>query len=140
MANVTLTHTDINSGSATRVLCSDVVISGKRNNDSTPDVNISETPVEVQTLAIENLKYILNDIKITNEALTLTYGDMLSLYKSQSPAVLNITYGMTTVLPSMTGSTSGINVLMIVPSTKLNVRDTKNAKIPISTLTFVETV
>ena len=83
MAEVTITHPDINSGNSVRILCNGVTVSGNKNVDSTPNANIGTGPVEVQTQSFENLTYNINGINYTEESGTLTWDNVLTLYKSK---------------------------------------------------------
>ena len=80
-------------------MCSGVTLSGKKNLDDTPDVNVS-TVTEVQTLTFENLKITLNNVKfpVTTGALAdatlFHYLDLYTMYKhsynGSNPYILNI--------------------------------------------------
>jgi len=140
MTIVTLTHADI--GTDVKVLCNNVLVSGNKNNDSKPDI-ASDTLTEVQTQSFENPKYVLSNINITGDSGSLTYTHILNLYKLRyigtNPVVLKIQYGAGTTVPSLTESTSGINVVLDSFSVNFDTKETKNAYIPTATLTFKET-
>lgn len=142
MAYVKITHPDINSGSPVYILCNNVTVSGTKKLDTTPNVNIQDGPVEVQTQSFENLNYSINGIHFTGESGTLTWLDLLTLYKSKydgtNPAVLNVSYGTNVILSGLSASTD-INVVLKSLNFPLSTADSKNAYQPIGTISFVET-
>jgi hypothetical protein len=80
-----------------RVLCSEANISGNKNLDSQPNANV-DGPVEVQTLAFENLQIDLNNVKFPLDAPfdpdVFRWLDLLDMlthkYVTTNPYILNI--------------------------------------------------
>ena len=140
MATVTLTHEDINSGNPVTVLCNNIVIGGKKNVISTPDAN-GDGIVEAQTQSIENFTYVLSGINYTGAANTLTWDNVITLYKSKYDGTnyitLNVTYGST----GLKGLEESTDIKVVVESLSLPIStvDTRNAYIPVGTITLRET-
>jgi hypothetical protein len=141
MASVTLTHSSINSGNPVEIKCNVVSISGKRNTEKAPNAN-ADGPVEIQTQGYENLVYNITGIRYTGAAGTLTWDDVLTLYKEgydgTNYATLNITYGESTTLKGLEGS-ANIKVILETPNLSISAEDSRNAYLPMGTLKFSET-
>lgn len=140
-ANIALQHTDINSGVAVNIICDAVTVSGKKNIVSTPYANVSG-PSEVQTKAPENFKYVISGVHFTDDANTLTWDHVITLYKATydgtNYATLNVNYGDSKVLNGLSQSTD-IKVVLEVPNLPISARDSRNGYLPVGTLTFIET-
>jgi hypothetical protein len=140
---VTLTY----NGVTYRVLCNQVNVSGKKNNDSTPYTNIAG-PVEAQTGAFENLLISLQGVHFTGESGTLTWAGLISMYKQpyggasatgvQGPITLNVRYGSTVNLTGLEGSTN-IKVVVDSFSFPIDTKDSRDGYLPIGTVTLKET-
>lgn len=135
-----ITQADI--GTNIKVPCSEVTISGSKNNDSKPDTS-SNALTEVQTQSFENPKYVLSGVQIRPESGFLTYAHILSLYThkyiSTNPCTLNITYDSNKTVSSLATGTAGIKVVLESFSIKFDTKDSRDAYIPTGTLTFRET-
>jgi len=140
-ATVLLTNTAINSGSPVRVLCKTAAVSGTKNTQQKPDANGSDM-VEVQTQSYENFKYVLSNTYFTGATDTLTWDDVITLYKQKysgsNYSTLHIKYGTSSVLNGLSESTD-IKVVLKVPNLTLDTSDSKDAYRPKATLTFTET-
>lgn len=157
-AIVTIESTDL-SPTIKRILCSSVVIAGKRNIDAKPNANL-DGPIEVQTLAFENLGISLQGVRFLPSTTgnldtttsprstisTFTYDDMLTLFKQKyngsNAAKLKVVYGNTTLgqatLVGLEGS-SPIPVILKDFSFPIDVRDSRDGYMPMATLNFQET-
>ena len=144
---VYLQQDDINGGTPVRVMCTKITPSIKVNNVKTPNSNIGEL-VEVQTNSFENPKYLCNGIKYTTGTDILTWEDVLTLaqlkYDGTNAATLTVTHkdynGNEVVLPSLSGATSGIKVLLDeTPSINIDVADSRDGYLPTGNLIFIET-
>lgn len=148
MALVQLTHPDINSGSPVRVLCDKVTVTGSRNSQKNPNANPANSGlfelVEVQTQSVENPSLTISGIHYTGTSGTLTWDDVIILYETpydgtaSTTTTLNVTYGDSTALKLLAG-TSDIKVVLDTFNLPIDARDTDKAKLPIGTLTFIET-
>ena len=149
MVTVTLTHPSINSGTAVRVLCDNVTVSGKKNNKYDPNANLTGDIVEVQTQSIENPMYRVQGIHFTGASGTLTYPMFLTLYRHKyggaaetgalAPVTLNVTYGSGTALVGVDGSTTNIKVIMEDFNFPIDVKDSAGGYLPIGNANFRET-
>ena len=141
MSSIYLTNTDINLGTPVKVLCNTVTVSGIKNNQKKPDANGADI-VEVQTQSYENFKYTLTGAYFTGEANTLTWDDVIILYKQRydgtNYTTLNINYGTSNTLNGLSASTD-IKVVLNTPSLSLSTSASKDAYRPQATLTFTET-
>jgi hypothetical protein len=144
MAYVKITHEDINSGNPVTVLCNSLTVSGNKTTDSTPDVNIQDGPVEVQTQSFENLNFNINGIHFTGDSNTLTWLDLLTLYKSKydgtNAITLNVVYGLSNekVLSGLSAS-SDISCVLKTISFPISVVESKNGYLPVGNITLIET-
>lgn len=124
------------------IKCNGITVSGSKNIDMTPNSNISTGPVEAQTQSFENLTYAISGVHYTDESGVLTWDDVLILYKKKydgtNYSILNVSYGNSTSLKGLSGSTD-IKVLLRVPSLPISATDTRDGYLPIGSLTFVET-
>ncbi len=159
---VKLTHPEINSGNPVRVMCQKVTVGGKKNVDSKPNANI-DGPVEVQTLAYENLSINLtgvrfmnittNDLSSTtanprNTIQTLTYPHLLTLYKeaydgtSGTQIVLNVSYGRNGDITDLVGLSNSANIPVVIESFSLPIDTaaTKGGYLPIGNIILRETL
>ena len=141
MANALLTNTAINGGTPVRILARSLKISGKKNVTKTPQANGLDY-VEVQTNSYENLTYTFTMINETGEPNTLTWDNVLAIYKQQfngnNYSTLNVTYGTDNVLNGLSGTTD-IKVILEAPSVDIDTSKTKDGYIPSMSLQFVET-
>ena len=140
MANATITHTSL-SGTK-RILCNMVTIAGKINLVSTPNANAGSL-VEVQKQSYENLIYNVQGVKFTGAADTLTYNDLLTIYRATydgtNPAILAVTYG-TNKLVNVNSQDTGVSVILKNFSFPVSARDSKDAYMPVGNMVFVETL
>lgn len=140
--SVLLTNTEINSGTPVRLLCTNVTVSGTKNNVQKPNAN-GDAEVEVQTQSYENLKYTIQGLNVTGDSDTLVYDDIKILYKQKyngsNNSILNVTYGNGLVLSSLTGATDIPVVLTEGFSLPFNVSAIKNAAIQVGNIAFRET-
>ena len=141
MARVTIQHADINSGVAVRVKCTGVSVGGKKNNNKTPNAN-GDDLVYVQTQSYENLTYSISGIHYTGESGILSWADVITLYKAKNTstnyAVLTVTYGDSTQLTGLAGTTD-IKVALDTLNFPISTIDSKEAYLPVGSLTFTET-
>jgi len=125
-----------------QVLANTVVISGNRNVITKAETNGSQL-AQAQTQSFDNPKYVIQGIKITNTSGTLTYNDILKLYKEKydgtNPIILKIVYGSGLVVPALSESTTGISVVLDDYNITYDTKDSKDAYIPEMSLTFTET-
>jgi len=156
MTSVTLKHPYINSGNPVIVLCDNVSVSGKCNIEAKPNARqgTSLEPINIQKLSVENLTYSISGIHFTNQVGTLTYNDVLCLYKARFATVDDATYPeielgvvyssntlLTGTLVSGTLTTSSvINVVLDSFSYPIDTKDSRNGYMPLGTMTFIETV
>lgn len=140
-ANILLTNTAINSGTPVRIVAPIVNVSGTKNLTKTPIANGTDY-VEVQTNSYENFTYSISNAYLTHETNTLTWNDVITLYKQQydgtNYSTLNVTYGDGTALNGLSES-SDIKVILNTVSIGMDTRGTKNSYRPVMNLTFVET-
>jgi len=136
----------IYDGTTYRVLCNKVTVGGQKSVDVKPYANAGG-PVEGQTLAYENLTINIQGIHYTNDAGTLTWAAMMSMYKHEydssgtgvnGPITLNVTYGGSTQLTGLSGS-ADIKVLVKTFSLPLDATSSKEAYLPVGNITLVET-
>lgn len=96
MAYIKIIDSDL-TPSEKYIMANSVTVSGSKNTDETPDVNIQDNPVEVQTQSFENFKYTVSGVHYTNATGTLTWDDVITLYKKRyngtNYSILNIAYG-----------------------------------------------
>lgn len=140
MASLTIIDSDINSGDQTSILADSVVVSGNKNNAKQP--NINSDLVEVQTNTHENITFNVTGVHITNEEGTLTWSDVLTLYKKRysgaNSSALQIVYGEDNNLTGL-GETTNIKVILDNFRFTIDTKDSKNAYQPKLTLMFSET-
>jgi len=152
---VKIKHPDINSGDYVRILCDKVTAAGSVNLDASPDLN-STTISDVQTQTFENVAYSIAGVRITAQADTLSYSDILTLYKSKYNSDTNVThlvvnFGTTdtdgnfdpTVYQTLVGSAltapTEIPVVLKSFSFPIDVTSSIRGHMPIGTLNFIET-
>jgi len=142
---IRLTHTAINNGDSVRILCDKITVSGTKNIIAKPNATGTDL-VEVQTQSFENPVYKIDGIHFMEWANTLSYSDVLTLYKAQyngnNPAILTVNYGTaeTTMLVAACDTTStDISVILKTFSYPLDIKSSKAAYMPIGNLTFQET-
>ena len=115
---------------------------GKKNIDVSPSANI-EGPVKVQTQSFENLNFQIQGVHYTGEAGTLTWANVLTLYRhkfdNSNPAYLEVTYGDTKQLTGSDGVTTKIPVILESFNFPISTKDSKNGYMPVGSLTFKET-
>ena len=136
MASITLQQ-----GATTYTVGADrVTASNKRNIDAEPNANC-DGPVEVQTMAYENMKFSVQGIHFTSEY-TLTQSVLNSMlttkYDGTNPLYLTVVYGDSDPLYGTTGLTT-IPVVLESYTFNASTKDSKNAYMPIGTITLVET-
>ena len=132
-----------------RVLCDQVVVGGTKKTNSKPNANI-DGPVEVQTLAFENLKISLQGVHFPTttadlaDTTTLGYSDLLTMYKSKytgsNSYLLVVTFGKD-VAYTLEGldSTAGIPVVVENFSLPIDAKASKNAYMPTGSISLRET-
>jgi len=127
---------------AIKILASQVTPSGKKNIDSSPSANI-DGPVKVQTQSYENLTIGLQRILFTQESGTITYENVLTLYRHRfdntNPAYLEVSYGTDKTLKGSDGTTTKIPVVLESFNFPIDTSDSKNGYMPVGSLTFKET-
>ena len=127
---------------AIRVLGQTVTPSGKKNIDVSPSANI-DGPVKAQTQSFENLTFQIQGIHYTTDANTITYENVLTLYRHKfnntNPAYLEVTYGDTKTLKGSDGTTTKIPVVLETFNFPISVTESKNGYMPVGSLTFKET-
>lgn len=156
MATVTLTHTNINSGNPVRIICSGVNVGYSKTNANNPNANYSaDTPVvRVQSQSIANPIYALQNVKLNIGEATVggqtvlteeLLKDFFVLANDDSdPIILNVTYGSNQTLKSLHKYSSARTANIPVTfdgkmNFNLDVNDSKDAYMPIVTITLVET-
>lgn len=127
---------------AIKVLGQSVTPSGKKNIDVSPSANI-DGPVKAQTQSYENLTFQITGIHFTADSGTITYENVLTLYRHRfdntNPAYLEVTYGDTKTLKGSDGTTTKIPVVLETFNFPISVTDSKNGYMPVGSLTFKET-
>jgi len=140
-AKVTITQASINSGNPITIYCDAVQVSGKRTVEAKPYANIGG-PVEAQTLAFENPRYALRGIRFSPDLTTLTYEQVISLYKLKyngtNAPVLSVTYGNRT-LKGVNGTSTNIKVILESFDYPVDARDSRDGYLPTGSLVFIET-
>jgi len=101
LTKVTLKHSTINSGAEVQVFCTKVNVSINKTNDKKPNANYStDTVAQVQSLSVENPKYILSGVVLGVG--DLTYSMLLDFFKLANDAVdpiyLTVVYGTSAAL------------------------------------------
>ena len=139
---VTIQHEDINSNKPVRVLCTSVRPSGSKNNSARPTPNRFKKAT-VQTVSVEPLRFVLENVIITNDEGTLNYNHILSLYNSRfdgsNAAILKVRYGDGLELVGQLGE-ENIKVVLDSFNVPISVSDSKDAKINRGgSLVFTET-
>ena len=139
-ANLQITHPDVNSGSPVRILGGTLVASGKKRLVSKANVNPG-TQVDVQVQTQENILYSLTGIQLTGASGTLTFPQVLAMYRSASPATLELTYGKTgsTSLVGFDGADTTISVQMDDWVFKVDTSDSKGGYLPTLSMNFIGT-
>ena len=146
MALVTITHPAITG--VKRIYCDTVRPSGKKNLGHDPEANV-KGPSEVHTQTYENIKFIIQGIKFTQDSDALTWGDVLKLYRAkyngENPAILNVSYGygsnerdLFTISPEDVELTDMPCILESFDY-PINVRETREGYIPTGSITLMET-
>ena len=145
MAYVKIIDTSLaSSGDEYRIFCSNVKLSGKRAVDVKPYAN-ADGPVAAQTLAYENVKYIISGIDWVNTTIGLNYTRLMNMYKTgyngANKTLLYVYLGdnNTTPFPDMDGGTSGIPVILESFTMNMDAKESKDAYMPSLTMTFTET-
>lgn len=145
MGSIQLKHESVNSGTAVTVHCNTVRASGKKNNVKQPNANMDGTIVQGQSQSIENPTYVLSNVLFNGGSGTLSYTDVLILYRASfsgsNPIYLKVISGSSTQLPDSQGTTltDGIPVLLESFDIVHNHMSSSEGEIPTVTLTFVET-
>jgi hypothetical protein len=136
---LTITHPSINSGNPVTVRAQSIRIAGTKKLDTLPNANLG-AEVTVQVVNHENLKYMINGVHFTGEANSLTYAQLLTLYRSATAATLFTSYGVATSLVGFDGTTTSIPVQLQSFDFPIDVSITKSGYMPIANLVFVETI
>lgn len=94
-ALVQLKHSSINGGDPVQVYCTSVSVNHNKNNSRVPNANYTAYPVDVQTESRENVKYILNNVKLGIGG--IAYKRLIDFFSLQNdssdPIYLNVTFG-----------------------------------------------
>jgi hypothetical protein len=144
MNTVTLTHPSINSGLAVTIFCDSIVITGKKNIGNEPYV-AGTAQAEVHTQSFGNLAINMGGIHFTGAANTFTYPMLLTLYRAKydkttpNTCYLNVTYGGSTALVGVDGTTTNIKVVMESFNFPVSTKDSKNAYMPVGSINWIET-
>lgn len=145
---VTITCASFLDSTSKVIKCDRVSVSHKRNlianaNANPPDV--AEDVVEVQAQGYENPIISIQGIRFTDASGVFTYKNGVELMKHQfdgtNAPVLTITYstGGAKTLSNNVGATSGISVIAKSFDISLDASDSKDAHLPIGSLTLIET-
>lgn len=150
-AQVTLTHSSINGGSAVTVNCQQVTTAGKKNYQADPNANITGI-VEVQTVSIENPSFVMQGVVLAQASTstsgsTLTFPQVIQLYKQPNTPgneiTMTIRYGKdlasATAIPNSALTSTSIKVVLTDYSMPIDVSDSRGGYRPIASLTFKET-
>ena len=128
---VTIQHENINNNEPVRVLCTSVRPSGSKNNSARPTPNRFKKTT-VQTVSVEPLRFVLENVIITNDEGTLNYNDILSLYNSRfngsNSAILKVRYGDGLKLVGQLGE-ENIRVVLDSFNVPISVNDAKDARV-----------
>ena len=139
---IQITHPDINSGNPVKVLAQTVKISGQKNVNVTPSVNILQM-TRALTQSFENPVYSISPVYVTGQAGTLTYNDVIVLYKMRydntNAPILNVTYDGDKQLVGVDSGSTDIKVILQDYSFDLNAKESRDAYRPKLSLKFVET-
>lgn len=150
-AQVTLTHSSINGGGPVTVRCQQVQIGGRKNVEAKPNANMGDQ-VEVQTVSVENLNYVLQGVMLSQASTstsgsTLTYPQLLQLWKQRntpgSEINMTITYGKdlatATFVPNFALTSSVIKAVVTDFSMPIDVSDSRGGYLPVASITLKET-
>lgn len=151
MAEVTLRNAALDSADSVKVLAQKVIVSGKANLTANPIENGNDF-VEVQTQSYENTRYVMQGVRLTEAAGTITYKDILALiklkYNGLNHTVMQLSYGNTDVVngiypkqvvAGIDSVTTDIPVILESYSMPLDTSDSRDAYLPIVNLVFIET-
>ena len=147
-ALITLQHPDINSGTAVRIVGAKVLVSGKTNIQLKPNVLSTNYPTEIQTNTPENIIYNITGVHLTGESNTLSYSNVLTLYKlnyasldhaTYPQIVLTVEYGDTALVSSGASASTSIPVMLDSFTLPIDVKMSKDGYMPIVTMIFKET-
>jgi len=126
------------------VKCTNVVVGAKRNINATPNANI-DGPVEVQTMAYENMKISLQGVHFNTAISTLDQTDLNTIittkYDGTNPWYLTVKYGpigSEQILQALSGETV-IPVVLESYNMPISTTDSRDAYMPVGSLSFIET-
>ena len=144
MAKLTLRHPDVNGGAEVRVLADRLSPQFTRLKNHKPDATGVDIK-EVQLRGVENPSYQVFNVRITGDAGTLTYAQLIQFLKIQfdgtNPIEMRFDFGAGagTRLTGYYGTGTYIPVCLFAIGGGFNANDTRDAYMPNLTLQFVET-
>jgi hypothetical protein len=140
--SITLTSTAFSGASTRKVYASALRVSHKKNNTVAPLEN-GTAAAYVQTNSYENPRYVLDNVMLQSDTGYLTYTDVLTLLRTKygvtNAPTITIAYGTASTLVGVDGTTTAIKVILDSADFSFDTRDSKDARLPVGTLTFIET-
>jgi hypothetical protein len=151
MTQILLYHAGLSDSKI--VLADTITPSGKVNLEDKPDVNV-DGPSKVHTQTFENLKIELMGVHYVHPATTtptnvFTWDDLLTIYRTSyddtNPVLLKVVYGAGDSEETLTtrdrdgNSLPYIKCILETFSYPLNVKETRDAYIPVGRMSFRET-
>jgi hypothetical protein len=138
------------SGGTSKVCMGTTATVGLRKNNYTQAIENGTNKAIVATNSYENPIYTLNNIQLISTSqlsdttrVPITYANILELmrlqYDTTNAPTLKITYGASTVVPQVTGTAGPIPVILESANITFDTNDSKDAYLPVASLTFVET-
>jgi hypothetical protein len=132
----------IHNGTSYTVNATGVSVAGQTNIFNNPNANGNEI-VEIQTQSYNNPTYSISGIHFTGVSGTLSYPNLLSMYRHKyngtNPIYLVVSYGTSSSLVGADGVSTSIPVVMKSYTFPLNTGDSRNAYLPVASATFIET-
>lgn len=151
MAEIRLLCSAFSTGTS-KVLMGTVATVGLRKNNFTKAIENGTDKAIVSTNSYNNPIYTINNIQLISTSqlsdttrVPLTYENILEMLDLQydetipNPVYLKITYGTSSILPQVDATAGPIPVILETANVTFDASDSKNAYIPIASLTFVET-
>ncbi len=151
MAEIRLLCSAFSTGTS-KVLMGTVATVGLRKNNFTKAIENGTTKAIVATNSYENPIYSLSNIQLVSTSqladttkVPLTYENILEMMALQydntipNPVYLKITYGTSSVVPQVDKTAGPIPVILESANITFDSTDTRNAYLPVASLTFVET-
>jgi hypothetical protein len=125
-----------------RILCNNVTVDWKNNNDSKPNAN-GTVVSEINTQSFENPGYNVSGIRFMADTTTLQYSHLLKLskikYDGTNAPILKVHYGNDIDLVASDNISTSIKVIVENWTFPIDMLTSKNGYVPIVNLKFRET-